>query len=152
MKWGFAPFRWITSKIASRKKKQPVERPLRFAQEDHQSAWSPATAGDRHGTQVHGHWHVTNISNRNVVLLRARLDGHGAQFSHVLAVRSDSNRREFGSNNPIPAETMSEVAADFTFFPAICHGREPFVCDVTFTDNYEEEHRVRSVRIPYRGP
>jgi hypothetical protein len=54
--------------------------------------------------------------------------------------------------NPILAETMSEVTADFMFFPAICRGREPFVCDVIFTDKYEEEHEVRSVRFSYRGP
>jgi|SRR5664279_2862622 len=148
--WGLAPLRRLVSKLWSRKK-APVERPLRFVLDDHQSLWSPAKSGDQHGTQVHGHWHVTNISDLNVVLLHARLEGHEAKFSHVLALRGD-NRRAFARRSPIPANTMSEVAADFTYFPAICSGREPLIADVIFTDNYEEEHRVRSVRFPYRGP
>ena len=47
---------------------------------------------------------------------------------------------------------MSEVFADFSFFPAICAEREPLVADVIFTDNYGEEHAVPGVRFQYLGP
>jgi hypothetical protein len=148
LKWGFAPFRWIAAKIGSHKKKQPIERPIRFVLEERQSFWGPAKSGHEDGTQVHGHWHVTNMTDRNVVLLRARLEGHEAKNSHVLAL-TGTNRRQFDSRKPIPAQTISEVMADFMFFPAICGGSEPVVCDVIFTDNYEDEHRIRSVRFRY---
>src|SRR5665213_2273944 len=155
LRWGLAPFRWIASKLSSRKNRAVDKRPLRFVPEDRQTHWSPARAGDQEVTHVHGHWHVTNISGRNVTILRARLDGYQAKFSNVYALRpmeSDLEPRHLGSNVPILDGRMSEIWADFTYFSQICDGRDALVADVIFTDNYEEAHRIRSVRFPYRGP
>ena len=38
------------------------------------------------------------------------------------------------------------------FVQAICDARKPLVANVIFTDNYEEEYRIQSVRFPYTGP
>jgi hypothetical protein len=153
LKWGFAPFRWIASQIKSRKK-PPAERPLRFVLDEHQSIWSRAKSGDRQGTNVFGHWHVTNVSGRDVVLLRARLENYNAETSHVATKGTPDAQLmvpTFDHKNPIPAGEMSQVIAHFSFYPPICDSREPLVVDVIFTDNYEEEYRLRSVRFPYRG-
>jgi len=71
------------------------------------------------------------------------------QFGNVFTRAPD--REVFGSF-PILAHRMSEVTADFPFFPSICSGRDPFVADVIFIDNFEVEHRVSSVRFAYVGP
>jgi hypothetical protein len=52
---------------------------------------------------------------------------------------------------PIEPHAVSEVVADFTFYPPICHDREPLITNVIFTDNYGDEHPLRSVRFRYVG-
>jgi hypothetical protein len=146
-KWGLAPVRWVGSKL---RRSPPRELYLRFVPNDNLSRWSIATAGDRQGTHVHGRWDVTNTSDSNVIILKARLSGRGTPISQVYTQHPEQN--DFGSRYPIMAHTISEVTADFSFFPAICSGREPLVADVLFTDNYGEEHVVPSVRFQYIGP
>jgi hypothetical protein len=46
---------------------------------------------------------------------------------------------------------MTKLSANFLFFPSICHGVEPFITDVIFTDNYGGEHLVPSVRFHHIG-
>jgi hypothetical protein len=44
---------------------------------------------------------------------------------------------------------VSEVVADFTFFPPIGRDREPLITNVIFTDNHADEQPLRSVRFRY---
>jgi hypothetical protein len=153
-KWGWAPVHRIWSTIRPTRTQNTVS-PLRFVLNEHQSLWSHSSNNGQPGTYVHGHWHVTNVTDRDFVLLTARLSGYDAQFPRVMTQSPSADQfgvRTFASKNPILAGQLSEVAADFHFFPAILHGRDPFVADVIFTDNYGDEHRIRSVRFPYRGP
>jgi len=53
---------------------------------------------------------------------------------------------------PIPAHQMATVSVSFMYFPPIGVGREPIVADVIFTDNYEDEHRVKSAKFKFVGP
>jgi len=153
LKWGWAPIRWLLAQF-----RRPVkfgspsrdERPLRFVLNDQQSFWGPARSGDRAGTQVAGHWHVTNVSDRDVVILGARLANHVAQIANVATESPIADRygvRTFDSRNAIPANRMSEVTANLFFFPAICDGHDPLIADVIFIDNYESEHVVRQARF-----
>jgi hypothetical protein len=57
----------------------------------------------------------------------------------------------FGANYPIHSNQMSEVSADFTFFPSIGRAPKPIISDVIFTDNFGNEHRVRT-QFSYIGP
>src|SRR5262245_52419467 len=71
LKWAFTPFRWLASKIRSRKRtserapdpRPPTEAPLRLFTDDRASSWGPAKKGELPGTAVVGHWMVTNVSN-----------------------------------------------------------------------------------------
>jgi hypothetical protein len=129
------------SQIAAGPLAQPDrDRPLRFVQNEQQSFWGPSKRGNELGTQVAGHWHVTNTTDRDVVLLRVRLDGYRSTFSHM----ATEGIRESSSTHPIPAHRMRGVSASLTFFPPIVSGTEPLVADVIFIDNYEDEHRTRS--------
>jgi hypothetical protein len=100
--------------------------------------------GSRTGTHLHGHWFVTNTSNHNLRLLKARLHQHGADFTNVFTQHPDWN--VFG-RYPIQPHALSEVVVDFTFFPPMGRGREPIVASVIFTDNYGDEHLLQSVRF-----
>jgi hypothetical protein len=125
------------------------QRPLRFVTDDHNTTWSPAKLGNQQGSHLHGYWRVTNLSERDVFILKARIEGHDTEFGHVATQAPD--RQSFGSF-PILPNWPSELIADLPFFASICSGRKPFVADVIFTDNFEAEHRVPAVRFAYRGP
>jgi hypothetical protein len=144
LRWGVAPVRWIWSQLAKQRRaaKPSVARPLRFVQSEQRSFWGPAGMGQQQGTQVSGHWHVTNMSDRNVVLLRARLDGYVHSQQHVGT--SGFRDKAYPPIMPVPAGKMAQVTADLIFFPSIISSTGPLVADVIFTDNYEEEHRVPS--------
>jgi TIR domain len=122
--------------------RQDSNRPLRFVQNEQQSFWAPSKRGDEPGTQVAGHWHVTNTSDQDVVLLRVRLDGHTSAFGNIATEGMTDGL--FSSTHPIPAHRMLRVAANLFYYPAIISGTEPLVVDAIFTDNYEQEHRKRS--------
>lgn len=52
--------RWVAnlaSKIRGTAK--GAERPVRFVQDERRSFWGPAMNGTEPGTQIAGHWHVT---------------------------------------------------------------------------------------------
>jgi hypothetical protein len=99
---------------------------------------------------LHGKWHVTNISNHNFMILKARIQGYEPEFSHVWTRAPDRN--VFGLRDPILAKRLSEVSADFAFFPSIGTARDPIIADVIFADNYGDDHRVPSVRFRRVGP
>jgi hypothetical protein len=120
------------------------QRPLRFVTDDHDTTWSPAELG----CHLHGRWRVTNLFEREVFILKARIEGYETAFGHVATQAPDGL---FGPYSILPNQ-MSEIIADFPFFPTILSGPNPFVADVIFTDNLEVEHRVSAVRFAYRGP
>jgi hypothetical protein len=123
---------------------------LRFVQTEEQSFWGPAGSGNEQGTQLHGHWHVTNVTkpseqlgeNWNFVLLRVRIEGH--EHRHARIATSGFRERVYQQFTPIPAGKMAQADADLLFFPAIADGTEPLLVDVIFTDNYGQEYRVPS--------
>jgi hypothetical protein len=123
-------------------KREPMS--LRFEQDARQSSWSATRFGSRAGTHLHGHWCVTNTSNRNVRLLKVRLHKQGTDFTNVFTQHPDRN--VFG-RYPIQPYALSEVVVDFTFFPPMGRGREPIIASVIFTDNYGDEHLLQSVRF-----
>jgi hypothetical protein len=162
IKWGPRWARWVASKFWSAKnspaespppaeRSSPAESPLRFVIDEQRSFWGPVKSGDLPGTQVFGNWHVTNVSDRDIVLLNVRLENYGAKHLRVSTKEADpeAGTATFDSRNPCRAGRMSEVITDLIFFPEICHGSKPLIADVIFTDNYAEEHRVSSVRFKH---
>ncbi len=159
IRFAFAPLVRLASKIWSKKK--PVKRALHFVSRDGRTDWrvvSRKVSGGQQGTMVNGHWHFTNVSQRDVVLLRARLENYGSETEPEITMvvtkgpDLEAGSPTFSHRNPVRSGHMTEVIANFIFYPPICHDREPLIADVIFTDNYEEEYRIKSVRFPYIGP
>jgi hypothetical protein len=112
-------------------------------QNDLNCRWSVARLNEQPGTHVHGRWHVTNSSEGDVMILKARLGKYATRFAQVSTRHPDDERDIFG-NYPVLSHRMSEVSVDLSFFPPIGREHEPIVSDVIFTDNFGDEHRVRS--------
>ena len=143
--WDFQLMQRAWSKTTGARFHPKREPPcLLFEQDERHSSWSATRFGNRAGTHLHGHWFVTNTSNRNLRLLKARLHKHGADFTNVFTQHPDRN--VFG-RYPILPHSLSEVLVDFTFFPPMGRGREPIVASLIFTDNYGGEHLLQSVRF-----
>jgi hypothetical protein len=158
LRFGLRPVRWIWSKVTSFRRQRAIAserpqgldaRPLRFVQSERESFWGPSKKGDIPGTQIHGRWHVTNISDRAIALLRIRLDGYQDDFGQVITegVRGAAHLLA----PPIPPRHMALVTVNLMYFPSIGIGREPILADVIFTDNYEDEYRVRSAKFKFVG-
>lgn len=119
--------------------------PLRFVQVDIQTICASVKIGAEPGTHLTGHWNVTNTSGGPFVLLKARVAGHDAVSSNV----ATRHRRGdlFSVTYPILPGRMTQVGANFMFSPPIHVDGQAFAADVIFTDNYENEHRAKSVKF-----
>jgi hypothetical protein len=150
-RWRARLWRWLFPLFRAKLPALPgASRSLCFVTDENQSTWSVASSGDRDLTHVHGKWHVTNVSNRDVKIVKARIEGHEAAYSRVATRAPDRNLFELG--HPIPAHRTSEVFAILQFYPSIVSNGDWLAVDVVFTDNYAGEHRVPSVRFRYMGP
>jgi hypothetical protein len=139
--WVRAPIRWFQSRPKSKVRQKGIS--LSFVSKDPHCRWSAVQGDNQSGTFVSGVWNVTNSSESDVVILKARLSKYPTLFVHLF--------EGFGADYPIHPRQMSEVSADFTFFPAIGRAPKPITTDVIFTDNFGNEHRVRT-QFAYIGP
>ena len=126
----------------TKSKAQGKDGSLSFASKDLQCQWSGVISNKQSGTLVSGHWNVTNGSERDVVVLKARLSKYPSRLVQVSTHHPDDQRNIFGTNYPIYSGQMSEVSADFTFFPPIGRAPKPIISDVIFTDNFGSKYRV----------
>ena len=145
--WVRTPIRWFQSRLKSKVRQKGIT--LSFVSKDRHCRWSPARGNDQSGTYIAGIWNVTNSSESDVVILKARLSKYETQFVQVSAYHPSVEG--FGANYPIHSNQMSEVSADFIFFPSIGRAPKPIISDVIFTDNFRNEHRVRT-QFSYIGP
>jgi hypothetical protein len=99
---------------------------------------------------VQGVFDITNISDRKFVLLKVRLGGHTASLPGLVGVRIAEG--EYQTKGALPAHHMSTAMIEITFMPAIHRAGEDLIEDVIFTDNYNCEHIVPSVRFRRSGP
>jgi hypothetical protein len=146
IKKGWAPFRWMFGKWRSRKQRPSA---LAFVADDNQARITRAQSGDRVGCQAVAHFHVTNVSEYDVVLLKARLAGLEHEYSN--ASTAAGRQQIYDSRHPVRARSMSDVMAIFTIFPTPKIKNGALVRDVIFTDNYSKEHRVGAVRFKVIG-
>jgi hypothetical protein len=147
IKKGWAPFGWLLRRWRNHKQKPS---PLAFVADDNQARISRVQAGERVGSHAVAHFHVTNVSDYDVVLLKARMVGISHEYSSVSTAAGRQNM--YDSRHPVRARSMSDVMADFTIFPQVKIKKGALIRDVIFTDNYGREHRVRSVRFKALGP
>ena len=144
--WVRTPIRWFQSRPKSKVRQKGIT--LSFVSKDRHCRWSPARGNDQSGTYIASIWNVTNSSESDVVILKARLSKYETQFVQVSTY--NPSVEGFGANYPIHSNQMSEVSVDFIFFPSIGRAPKPIISDVIFTDNYGNEHRVRT-QFPYVG-
>jgi hypothetical protein len=146
--WLKKPLDWFRSHIKSKVRQKSVS--LIFAQSDFDCRWSEGKQNDQSATIVYGRWHVTNASESDVTIQKARMSKYETSLVQILT--GDPNARNvFGGNFPILYHNKSEVSVIFTFFPPIAQTPKPINSDVIFTDNFSNEYRVPT-EFTYIGP
>ena len=147
--WFKPLLRWFQSRTKS--EAQQNGSSLSFVSKDLQCQWGGARSNNQSGTFISGHWNVTNNSESDVVVLKARLSKYESRFVQVLTRHPNDERNVFGSNYPVLSGQMSEVSAAFTFFPPIGRAPKPIISDLIFTDNFGNEYRVPA-KFSFIGP
>jgi len=148
--WFRSPIRWFRSRTKSKVRQKGIS--LSFVSKDFQCQWGEASSNNQSGTFISGHWNVTNNSESNVVVLKARLSKHESRFVQVLTRHPNDERSVFSNNYPVLSHQMSEVSAAFTIFPPIGRAPKPIISDVIFTDNFGNEYRMRTKFTYIRSP
>jgi hypothetical protein len=124
---------------------------LRFVSDDAATFWGIATLGAEKVMSLHGTFHVTNLAQLNVTLIKFRLR-HFETEHHMLSTAATAKTFAISPHNLIPAGRIGQVEIHCIIKPLVREARQPLVAEVIFTDNLGDEHRVRSVRFSYRGP
>jgi hypothetical protein len=150
-RWGGRLWRWLVSKLRHEKPAAAPtgDAPLIFVVEELCTVHGPLGAGDKTGTRVQGVFDITNDADRNLILLKVRLGNHTAYLPGLVGVRTKDS---YAAKRAIPAHQMSSAMIELTFMPAIHRAGEDLIADVIFTDNYNGEHIVPSVRFRPSGP
>jgi hypothetical protein len=150
--WFATLFRWLASKFCRAKPVAPSVAPiidgrLRFVVDDDSTFHTPVGSDEKTGTHVIGFWDVTNVSDKDVVLLKVRLRGYTSRTASIAV----QNSRGYDMMNSLEANNrMSRVRTDLTFAPAIHIPGKDLIVDVIFTDNLADEHLVQSIRFRYQ--
>jgi hypothetical protein len=142
IRWGLKPLHWLQSRTKSKVRQKSVS--LIFVPNDLHCRWSEAELNDKPATFVQGRWHVTNTAESDVTIVKATLSKYETSFVHISTHHPNDEKNVFRGNYPILYNHKSEVSADFTFFPPIGRAPKPIISDVIFTDNFANEHRVRT--------
>ena len=79
--WVRTPIRWFQSRPKSKVRQKRIS--LSFVSKDRHCRWSPVRGNDQSGTYIAGIWNVTNSSESDVVILKARLSKYQTQFVQV---------------------------------------------------------------------
>lgn len=126
-------------------------KPVAFVANRMQSFWAPAKGGRQSGTQLHGEWSVTNLSEGNIYISDVRVGKRDALFSQISV--GNLTDRFYSSSTPIRPKEMARVVIDLMFFPPIVESnfQGTLVDDVVFVDNYEREHLIRGAQFRQVG-
>lgn len=147
IKWGRAILTKLWHFISRYKPKVPRET-IRILPQIHGCWWGQGSVSGKPAMQVAGHWHVTNITGNEVLLLatcisKPRTDGN------ILTRHPEENI--FGGYPILPGDT-TEVISDFWVVPPVRNVGEDFKTSVVMTDQYGNEHKIKNVVFKGRSP
>jgi hypothetical protein len=127
-------------------KPRTAKADLRFVTSDRETCWSRGTLGADEIAIFNGVWHVTNVSESPVSVLKFRVQGLVTE-NHLLVVDPALGRRP---GYVVAPGKISQVGMQCMLRKAM-KGKQPVVADVIFTDNFGDEHKVRRVQFKHRG-
>ena len=144
--------RWLRT-LKAQPKPVPISSvPISFVPDDLHCHWAKGRLNDQPTTTVRGRWYVTNTSDSDVMILKARLGKHTARVPDVMTAHQLDDEGQIFGKYPVRSNQMTQIMAVLEFSPAIHRERKPIIADVIFTDNFANEHRVRTKFVYLGGP
>jgi len=115
--------------------------------------WGMGTAAGKPAMQIVGDFQATNTSHYAI-----RISGMNfirPRNVEVLLQRvtvEDAKTGMHSSKNFIPKRAIGELRMMFFIAPPICHDGETLVTDISFIDQFNNEHVLNDLRFRHIGP
>src|SRR5713226_9342507 len=139
LKWGQGLLRTFWHWITRFRTKIPRET-IRIVPRYRGLMWYMGSINRQPAMQVEGKWAVTNITDRDVILVKAYVDRKRTE-GHVLVKHPHEN--VFGGY-PILPGTTTDVSTGFWIQPPICKEGRDFRTTVILVDQFGNEHSVKN--------
>jgi hypothetical protein len=146
LKWGKDWFRRSWRFVTRYRPRVPRET-IRAIPNVHETWWALGSMNGKPAMQVVARWHITNIIDAPVFLLRAFLLHPRTEAQMVLVGHPDRN--VYG-RYPIEPGSTTEGSTDFWIVPPIRKEGEELNATIVLVDQYGNEHKVKGV--VFRGP
>ncbi len=118
-----------------------LSRPI-IVPHQRQNWWHMGKTGDQKPTmQIVSYWYVTNQTDHPIKILNAYIK-NPKTFGHVLT--KDVNSQYHGSY-PVPAQTTTDLHADFWIHPPIRKEGKNLELDIVFIDQYGQKRTIKNV-------
>ena len=145
LKWAKRPLVAVWRFIA--KCRSPVPRQtLRILAQTRGCWWHMGSVADKPAMQVVADWHITNITEGPVYLLKARIAKPLTEGS----VFTRHPKQDVYGRYPILPRATTEARSDFWITPPVRNVGENFKTTVVLTDQYGNDHKLKNVI--FRGP
>lgn len=112
--------------------------------------WSVGAIHDKPAMQVSATFIITNKTDLNIHLCGAKIKK--PKILGGVSVEAEiGNRRLYGWYD-IPGKKTTIAHVDFWIIPPFKEKGEPFSADIAIADQFGNEHWIKGVAFPYRGP
>lgn len=154
-RWGGRLLVWGASKVAKATSSSPDQgvpsKTVVLIHDVHQSFWHMGAVRNKPATQVNVHFHVTNITNRPVRLLRVDLVSpkrrHEHSRGHVAVRHPESNI--YGSY-PVRPHATVPISVSFFIAPPLKEKGEDLAVAFDVVDQFGNKHRTETVVLKYQ--
>ena len=144
MKWGRATLRWLEG-LARRSSTSVPRKTIRVVAHHQTPWWHMGSVGGKPAMQVASHWYVTNITDRPIFVLTARLVS--PKTGGMVATRH--HERNLYGTFPIAPGATTEMTVDFWIRKPVRNEGENFVGTIVLVDQFGNEHKVSNVAFEY---
>jgi hypothetical protein len=124
-----------------RPKKTVFIVPFSNTPNDSNFMWYQCTIGEAPAMQLSGRFHITNLSEKSLVIVDTSLKWRRAHSA--FAVTPDKNN--IHGQNPVAPGRKTYLSCDFTLVPSVRKPGQPLKARVVFVDNYGKKHKTKPV-------
>lgn len=129
-------WKWI-----SRYKPKVPRETIRLVPHPQTSRWHMGSSKGQPAMQVVSNWYVTNITNRDILLLSVRLKKPAINGS--ICVRHSHS--DYYGRYPILPGATTEAVADFWITPPLRNVGDDYEADLIFVDQFGNDHKAKGV-------
>jgi hypothetical protein len=115
--------------------------------------WGMGTANAKPAMQIVGDFQATNTSPyairiSGIELLRP----HNLEILMQMIMVDDIQTGLYGSKNLIPSSAIGELRVMFFIAPPVCAEGEIFAADLSFRDQFNNQHVLKGLQFRHIGP